>query len=172
MGDVKITGMDEVVSTLKKFAPRVQANGLRAAVYAGSKVIADEAKRMAHVKTGTLKRAIIVTRDRKISTGPVQGMKITVRQGKKYRKVSEKTGKNLSQDAYYAKWVEFGTKASPGRKPRKKKSGIWTKGKRAKRGGNAAYPFMSPAFERKKMAAIDAVKERLKKAVEDASNQG
>lgn len=143
---VRIEGLSQLATALKNLPIRIQNNGLRAAVFAGAAVIRDEAKKNAPVKTGTLKRAVIVARDRQRTTGPTQAMIVTVRKGKRYRRVG-KTGKNLSQDAYYAPWVEYGT---------------------AK---NAANPFLRPAWEAKKKDALDAMKGRLEKAITDAARQ-
>ena len=66
---VQIEGLDALAKALKELPDRVAKNGLRAAVYAGAKVIRDEAKLQAPVATGdlgpnqpppgTLKRSVI-----------------------------------------------------------------------------------------------------------------
>ena len=51
---VKIAGLDQLAETLRALPQRVARNGLRAAVYAGAKVIRDEAKLMAPMATAAL----------------------------------------------------------------------------------------------------------------------
>ena len=51
---VQIQGLDALAKALKELPDRVAKNGLRAAVYAGAKVIRDEAKLQAPVATGDL----------------------------------------------------------------------------------------------------------------------
>jgi HK97 gp10 family phage protein len=58
---------------------------------------------------------------------------VGVRQGKKYRKQGKKGDK--SQDAYYWKFVEFGTSKM------------------------SARPFLRPAFEASKLQAVDRIQE-------------
>ena len=67
---VQVEGLDALAKALKELPDRVAKNGLRAAVYAGAKVIRDEAKLQAPVATddlgpnqpppGTLKRSVIM----------------------------------------------------------------------------------------------------------------
>ncbi|MBP8101801.1 MAG: hypothetical protein KDG56_14715 [Ottowia sp.] len=70
---------------------------------------------------------------------------VTVRQGKQYRNQGKKG--NLSQDAWYWRFVEFGTVKM------------------------SAKPFLRPAFEGKKMEAVDAIKQRLAERVERAAQE-
>ena len=65
---------------------------------------------------------------------------VAVRHGKKYRKQGKRG--NLSQDAWYWRFLEFGT-----RKMR-------------------AHPFMRPALEAKRREAVDAIKVRLSLQIE------
>ena len=48
-GSVRVEGLDQLARALKELPQRVARNGLRAAVYAGAKVIRDEAKLQAPV---------------------------------------------------------------------------------------------------------------------------
>src|SRR5574337_1230655 len=76
---------------------------------------------------------------RELSSPTKQTFFVGVRKGKKYRNQG-KSG-NLSMDAYYASWVEFGTSKM------------------------AARPFMRPGFEAKKNAAVEAIKDYLAKRI-------
>jgi hypothetical protein len=90
---------------------------------------------------------------------------VGVRKGKKYQKQGK--GGKLSQDAFYASWVEFGHYyAPPG------KHGFATRKKAMNAvsldGGGVTgarfvmpQPFMRPAFESKKQSAVKAIKDYL-----------
>jgi HK97 gp10 family phage protein len=147
---VKVEGLAELAKALRELPDRVAKNGLRVSVYAGAKVIRDEARLRAPKATeslgpnqpppGTLKRSVIMKHIPELSSLTRQTFFVTVRHGKKYRKQGKKG--NLSQDAWYWRFVEFGT-----RKMR-------------------ASPFLRPALEAKRRDAVQAMKERLAERVE------
>ena len=115
-------------------------NTLRGATSAATATIRDEAKSRAPVYTGdvakghpppgTLKRSIVLKQIPERSGPLKQSFYVHVRTGKKYQKQGK--GGNLSQDAYYWTWVEFGNS------------------------NMVARPFLRPAFEAKKLGAIAA----------------
>ena len=88
---------------------------------------------------GTLKRSVIMKQIPELSSLTRQTFFVTVRHGKKYRKQGKKG--NLSQDAWYWRFVEFGTRKM------------------------AARPFLRPALEAKRREAAQAMKERLQQRV-------
>ncbi len=149
---VQVQGLDQLSKALKELPDRVARNGLRASVYAGAKVIRDEARLQAPVAIaalgpnqpppGTLKRSVIMKQIPEISSKTTQTFFVTVRHGKKYRKQGKKG--NLSQDAWYWRFVEFGTVKMP------------------------AQPFLRPAFDLRKNDALDAIKTRLAERIEQA----
>lgn len=151
--EVRIEGLEELARALKELPKRLARNGLRASVYAGAKVIRDEARLKAPVATkalgpnqqppGTLKRAIIMKQIPEKSDAQKQVFHVAVRRGKQYRKQGKKG--TLSQDAYYAHFVEFGTVKM------------------------SARPFMRPAFEGRKNDAVEAIRTRLAERVEAAA---
>jgi len=142
---VRIEGLRELTKALNDLPDRVAKNGLRAAVYAGAKVIRTEARQRAPVaespvrpgqpKAGTLRRAIIMKHLREQSGQHRQTFAITVRRGRKYRNQGKK--KNSSQDAWYWHFIEFGTVKM------------------------AARPFLRPALESKRVQAVTAIKDKL-----------
>lgn len=146
-----VQGLKELNDALKQLPERIAKNALRAGVYAGAVVIRDEAKIKAPVYTGpvsqghpppgTLKRSIIIKHIPEQSGLYKQTFYVTVRQGKQYRNQGKKG--NLSQDAYYSRWVEFGNAKM------------------------SARPFLRPAFEGKKTSAVDAIKNKLATRVEE-----
>lgn len=156
MGDlIHVTGLRELQDALKELPKNVARNALRGSVYAGAKIIIDEAKTRAPVLTGpvshghqppgTLKRSIIMKQIPEQSGLYKQTFYVTVRKGKEYRHQGKKG--NLSQDAFYWTFVEFGTCYM------------------------AARPFLRPAFESMKQAAVDAIKSRLAERIEKAANE-
>ena len=93
---VQVQGLDQLAMALRELPQRVARNGLRAAVYAGAKVIRDEVN---------------------------------------------------SQDAWYWRFVEFGTVKM------------------------SARPFLRPAFDMKKHEAVTAIKTRLAQRIEQAAQE-
>ena len=152
---VQVQGLDQLAKALRELPQRVARNGLRAAVYAGAKVIRDEAKLHAPVATGnlganqpppgTLKRSVIMKQIPELSGAQKQTFYVTVRHGKTYRKQAKKG--NLSQDAWYWRFVEFGTVKM------------------------SARPFLRPAFDMKKHEAVTAIKTRLAQRIEQAAQE-
>jgi len=152
---VQVQGLDQLAKALRELPQRVARNGLRAAVYAGAKVIRDEAKLQAPVATGdlganqpppgTLKRSVIMKQIPELSGAHKQTFFVTVRHGKQYRKQGKKG--NLSQDAWYWRFVEFGTVKM------------------------SARPFLRPAFDLKKHEAVTAIKTRLAQRIEQAAQE-
>lgn len=146
----KIEGLAELGKALRELPERVARNGLRVSVYAGAKVVRDEARARAPKAAqslgpnqplpGTLKRSVIMKHIPELSSLTRQTFFVTVRHGKKYRKQGKKG--NLSQDAWYWRFVEFGT-----RKMR-------------------ARPFLRPALEAKRREAGQAMKDRLSERIE------
>ncbi len=147
---VQIKGLAELGRALRELPDRVAKNDLRGSVYAGAKVIRDEARLRApraaqslgpnQPPPGTLKRSVIMKHVPELSGLTRQTFFVLVRHGKKYRKQGKKG--TLSQDAWYWRFIEFGT-----RKMR-------------------ARPFLRPALEAKRREAAQAMKERLAERVE------
>jgi HK97 gp10 family phage protein len=147
---VRIEGLAQLERALRELPQRIANRGLRAAVYAGAKVVRDEARERApraaqslgpnQPPPGTLRRSLIMKHARELSGGGRQTFYVLVRHGKKYRKQGKKG--NLSQDAWYWRFVEFGT-----RKMR-------------------ARPFLRSALEVRRREAANAIKARLAQRIE------
>lgn len=146
MADLEhISGLKELSEALRELPLRIARNALRGSVAAAAAVIRVEAKQRAPVSTGptlpgdplpgTLKRAIYQKHIAEKSDALTQTFYVGVRQGKKYRHLGKHGDR--SQDAYYWRFVEFGTSKM------------------------AAHPFLRPAFEAKKQAAVDALADYL-----------
>ncbi|NCV88474.1 MAG: HK97 gp10 family phage protein [Oxalobacteraceae bacterium] len=151
---VSIEGLAQLDRALRELPQRIANRGLRASVYAGAKVIRDEARSRApkaaqslgpkQPPPGTLKRSVMMKHIRELSGSGRQTFYVLVRQGRKYRNQGRRG--NLSQDAWYWRFVEFGT-----RKMR-------------------ARPFLRPALEFRRREAVDAIKERLLQLIEIEAN--
>ncbi len=147
---VHVRGLAELDRALRELPVRVANRGLRASVYAGAKVIRDEARSRApkaaqslgpkQPPPGTLRRSVIMKHIRELSGGGRQTYYVLVRQGKKYRNQGKRG--NLSQDAWYWRFLEFGTRKM------------------------AARPFLRPALESRRREATAAIKERLAQRIQ------
>lgn len=168
MISIKVEGLDVLARKLADFGPKVIKNGLRAANFAGARVIErqveqeirDPSKAVSAPgeppigKSGQLEANVRTFR----RTGPQTEVKHSIGlRGKrqKYGDTSENRRKRRVGKSYVAdtrntavaRFQEFGT---------------------AKQ---AARPFMRPAIEKSAPAAVEAVKARLAKAVEDAAKR-
>ena len=170
-----VKGLKELQDALYQLPVNIAKNVLRGSVLAGGGIIRDQAKLNAPVYTGevaqghpppgTLKRSVYVKHIPDRSNSFKQVYFVGVRKGKKYQKQGK--GGKLSQDAFYASWVEFGHYyAPPG------KHGFATRKKAMNAvsldGGGVTgarfvmpQPFMRPAFESKKQSAVKAIKDYL-----------
>lgn len=149
-GTVRIEGLAQLERALRELPERIAHRALRVSVYAGAKVIRDAARAQApkaaqslghkRPSPGTLKRSVIMKHIRELSGGGRQTFYVLVRQGRKYRNQGKRG--NLSQDAWYWRFVEFGTRKMNAR------------------------PFLRPALESRRREAVGAIKQRLTQRIE------
>jgi HK97 gp10 family phage protein len=147
---VRIEGLAQLDRALRELPQRIANRGLRASVYAGAKVIRDEARARApkaaqslgpkQPPPGTLKRAVIMKHIRELSGGGRQTFYVLVRHGKQYRKQGKRG--QLSQDAWYWRFLEFGTRHM------------------------VARPFLRPALASRRQEALQAIRQRLAQRIE------
>lgn len=140
MANVRIEGLRELDRALAKLDDRIQRNVLNRSVSAGARVIRDEARILAPVEEGRLKRNIITKkrRGRKGQSNWMVGV----------RGINESTGNSDTsmksddpKNAFYGRFVEFGTsKMSP-------------------------RPFMTPAYESKRRDAVEVIKQTLREGI-------
>lgn len=157
---VKIEGLRELREALMKTVPEhMRGRVLQQALGAGARLVVTDARRRAPMKTGTLKRAIYATRNKRGSNQVREERVVTVRQGKRAGK----------KDAFYWRWVEFGRgTVEAGRGTRvlgKPGKGFFGRQVRAV----PARPFLRPAFESQKVAAVDSIRARLAKELDAAA---
>jgi HK97 gp10 family phage protein len=136
---VKIEGLEGIKQAMKDISNEVNKRIARSATLAGSQIVKEAAIKNAPVLTGNLKKNIILKRN--TNTNLTSEFLVTVRQGKRTKKqITQGLG-----DAFYAKFVEYGTVKM------------------------AAQPFIRPAFDNNKEAAANAIIERLKTGIARAT---
>lgn len=147
---MKLEGFAELAAALRELPERVARNGLRAAVNAGAGVIKQEAIANAPEDTGAL-RANFFQKQIREQSGPMQQtFYVGVRKGvAKYasnaaNKRAGRAGKAYKDDGttFYWRFLEFGTSKM------------------------AANPFLRPAFETQKEAAVTAIGAKLDERIQ------
>lgn len=138
MTTIKIDGLKELGQAMRGLTEDVNKRIARAATGAAAQVIRKQAIQNAPVDTGNLKRNIIAKRLPPAETSLTSEHIVTVRQGKVTKKQKEKGLK----DAFYGRFVEFGTVKAP------------------------AQPYLRPAFDSKKEEAVRAMTDRLKARID------
>ena len=189
MVEVKITGLAEMAAMMRSLPDALQQRVFRGAMATGAAVIKNEAIELAPVYTGevaaghpppgTLKRAIYQTRLTSQCTATREVWLIGVKRGKKARtsgkNYSEAGPQQVNQDAYYASWVEFGhyTRAPKGIAATQfARRLVISSGSQLVKGAHyvTPRPFMRPAFENKKVEAVNAVRQYLADNLPEAIN--
>lgn len=159
---VKVSGLEGIRSALNSIVPKhFQGAVLQKALTAAAKPIIADAKARAPVLTGTLKGDIFSFKEK--GSSPTHEIRaISVRTGKR---ASKKQG-----DAFYWVWIEYGhgeitttTFKSLGT-PAK---GFFGKTVKA----YPAHPFMRPAYEAQKQAALQVFQEAMAKEITAAANK-
>jgi HK97 gp10 family phage protein len=134
---VQVTGLRELERKLVALGPKVGLKAMRSALVSGAQVIKKDALNSVPVKTGRLRRSILIKRLAKLNPFSEKVI-IGVRHGKKYQKTN--------RDAYYWKFLEFGHKDRAGKMV-------------------DAQPFIRPAFEAQKTNAMNRIIDVLKKKI-------
>jgi HK97 gp10 family phage protein len=140
---VEVKGLKELRDALVRKIPiEMQGKVLQKALAPAARLTVNRAKQLVPVATGRMRKAIYATKDRKSSKPTYEARVITVRRGKK---------RSDLRGAYYWKFVEFGHKAGKTMVP--------------------AQPFIRPAFEATKNAALESIRLNLGKAIEAAAQK-
>lgn len=126
---MQINGLKDLADKLHQMGPDIARHALKGAVGSAARLIRDEAKATNPDDTGRTDRAIYATLVKEESSEHQATYKVGVRSGRKERRAD--------RDAWYWRFIEFGT----GKKP--------------------ARPFMRPAFEKLKSAAVELIAKRL-----------
>jgi HK97 gp10 family phage protein len=149
---VRIDGLEQLVIALNQIPVDLQAKPLRAAVAAGARLVMKQAKENAepHRLTGTLEKNIVMAKSRRPIQGQVEysvGIRKDVKKWYVNNAPNRKKGiagkkYYVYGEAYYWRFIEFGTSKY------------------------SKTPFLIPAFESKKMEAIEVIKKRLAIGIE------
>jgi HK97 gp10 family phage protein len=144
----EVTGLRELLAAMNTLPARIEKNVLTGAVGSGAKVLRVEAKARAPVAVtvgkhspppGTLKRAIYSAKSRKASSANRVAFRIKVKQALNNGKGSKNVAAYSNLDAFYWWWVEAGTSKM------------------------AARPYLRPAFEVKKLVALETIRDYIRK---------
>lgn len=138
---VRVDGLRELGERMRKLSADMAGKVARQATAAGAKIVRDQVRVNAPKDTGNLAAAVVMKRITNSSLSAEYV--VAVRKGKRTDVANAKSGQGkLGKDAYYAHMVEFGTVKM------------------------SAQPFIRPAFESQKNAAVDAIASRLKKRLD------
>lgn len=137
---VKLDGLRDLGQRMKGLSEAMNSRIARAATAAGAAVIRDAAKQKVAVDTGNLKKNIIVKRLPKGESPLTSEHIVTVRQGK----LTKKQKASGLGDAFYGRFVEYGTAKMPAR------------------------PYLRPAYDQNKEKAVQAIKDRIVKRLAKA----
>lgn len=167
-----ITFTNDFREGLQRLSDALGEQALRSAGYAGADLLKNEMIARVPIKTGVIEKNIIVKRAAELSdANKKQVYLVTVRAGQQ----------NAEGDAFYWRWVEDGHKFVRRRKKRgqgvtiNRRTGRETM--RAARMASeleygtakkGARPFMRPAWEAQKTAALDAVRNKLAEKISEA----
>lgn len=159
-GDVIIKGGAELQRFLSQLPQKVERNILRSALRKGARVILQDAKSRAPMKTGVLRAGLKIKGS--LRYGTAKASVVT-------------TGKH----AYLARWLEYGVQAHTITAGKGKFLALLTGGhpvKSVQHPGIRPKPFMRPALDSQAQAAIAAVaaqiRARLTKAGIDLPDEG
>ncbi|PRY10286.1 HK97 gp10 family phage protein [Pontibacter ummariensis] len=155
---VQLKGGNQAKLVLQALQKNLDADTLRKNMRKGAKVIADEARQNTNATdpSGELGKAVGVINDPDDRTG----VQVAARRGKRYEK------------GYIAHIVEYGAaphiiRAKKGKKLAFKHGDKTVVVDEVSHPGIKARPFMRPAWETKKDAALNRIKEGLKKEIGD-----
>jgi hypothetical protein len=160
--------LQEFLNEIQNFPAAIRKRLLVGAVATGARLVRDDAKALAplwtgpvsegHPPPGTLKNAIYMARLVHKCTPTSEVWAVDVKTGTRTIKRGKNKGEVTNdKDAYYAVWVELGhytrTPQGPGSRKSRQAAAI--------AGGLVRFvpgkPYMRPAFERNKVAALNAM---------------
>lgn len=152
---MKVEGLAALDNALKGLPDKLARKYLRKGVARMGRVVRDGIRAKVPVRTGLLKRNVIYVRSRR-NSGPGRESYSVMIRTKKKKFVDNRRNRRLARvgktytvegDAYYWKFLEFGTSKLPAR------------------------PFMRPGFEATKGLAVDALQQVLKEALGELAQE-
>ena len=152
---IEIKGLDTLKKRLYEFSDKLGDKVVLDSLKRGATLIRDEARRNAPVRTGRLKKAIVVklskiySKRKRRYTGKL-GVYVTIRKGK---------GRNDTKDGFYGRFVEDGYNARGVRTARINITRAFGKrtGRKTARSNTdvAGKKFIKRAFRSKKVSAVN-----------------
>ncbi len=156
--NVDILGGKALAKTLSELPLKMERNIMRAALRAGTSVIAAEARRNVPTDSQELKRSI------RTSSNSKRGMV----------EANAVVGNRKTKKGWYATFVEFGTAAhtitagkTAARLKFRDRNGVWRSPYSVEHKGAQAKPFMRPAFDTKGEEAVKAVADKIRERLTD-----
>lgn len=129
-----MSGVDGIVALLDKAGERHARNLMRATIHGVAGEVAKQARRGAPKDTGTLRKAIKTKRRKSPPTAPVSDVMV-------------EHGNDARHDAFYWRFVEYGTEGAT---------------------GQSARPFIKPAAESVRADFISILQKQFGKKLESA----
>jgi HK97 gp10 family phage protein len=141
MMSINVQGLKELEKKMIELGPKIAKKALKSALVAGAQVVKRQIMATAPVDKGNLRKATYIKKMPKPNPF-VENVIVGIRNGRKTWK--KKDGKfDKSGDAFYWRFLEFGTKFIKGTK------------------------FVQNSFEAKKLLAMDKIKQVLTKKISD-----
>lgn len=194
---IQLQGFAELAAALKTLPDNIARNALRSAVAAGAAEVrvAAKANALAMRDTGTLARSIYQKQIRELSSLQRQTFYVGVRSGRKLKKYGKSKLSVASEEgAFYGRLVEFGHWSRPAGKHQLRDrggragSGRWVFNRLSQAKDRSTtiermaaagqihwippHPFLRPAFDAKKGAAIEAMAKKIRARLERFKVQG
>lgn len=173
----EVEGLREVMDRLLELPGRTARNVVRRSIYAGAVIIRDDARLRVSKRTGALRKAIIARTNRRnlptmyFGEVTIAGLAFTKNEKgkiKRAKKLPGQTKKYLRGQIYprnYAHLVEFGTRPHAVGRGSRLKGVLGTQTGRMHPGAKPK-PFIRPAYEAKKFAAVQAIREAALEGIE------
>ena len=133
-----LLGLGELEADLQRLSRSLANKAVRDAVMAGAKLARDKTRQSAPVRSGKLKKNIVVTRQLDSSDAAVAGVSVKRPAGKKRQSPKPESA------PYYWRFLEFGTSQMN------------------------AKPFLRPAWDNNLPQIEDAVRSKLAQAIDQA----
>lgn len=142
----KVGGLRELGFAMQGLSDDMRTKVARQAVAAGAGVVRKAAREKAPRDTGNLAASLVMKRVK--DTNLTEEYIVTPRKGRtRDVKLAKRGEGKLGKDAYYARFVEFGTVKSP------------------------AQPFMRPALEENVQRATNAIADRLRARIKKVTGK-
>lgn len=156
---IRVEGLNELLKSLESLPVKIERRVLSGGLRAGARVVANKAKSLVRVRSGSLRKSIRVS-------------SIKPKNGKRGQLVAavKAGGKRANVSVNYAGWVERGTKAHEIKAKRGKALKIGAGFRRSVvHPGAKPNPYLAPALRASAGQALDAmaayIRERLPKEV-------